>query len=411
MKHRRKKRVTILTGAGFTLQANSISTKLLTDAIRPLDICGVRIGGQLPGEYFYRLLCKHYCPDDGECPIAVVNFETIIHLLEEMYAHTVSNNVHQDQKKPVIPEFKGVKPAFLLIKDPPWTDLEKARRNCSFKTVSGFVKHCFCKFVERIQQEFSSFENDSRNVSMRSFTDDFLHKYFKNSDWIVRIYSTNYDTWLHSFNDLYDGFDSSGAFEPRKVMEDGDVWSHFNIHGCVKWDFDESTFKIVRRPNIIGLKSGTSSQFGMDREPLMYTPIITGYNKLARMKYDPYLQFYFALQKDVLQSDLLMTIGYGFGDTHLNNLLRLYKGKAVVINYLSNWVKAFNDAQENGEDFVCSPSDDDADDLFKRRIEPMDGGFDLVSTPSDFVNSKDGNTFVWWRGLSDEFYESFGDVM
>jgi hypothetical protein len=57
-----KQKVTILTGAGFTLPPDfgGPSTWFLTDKLRKLKIKDYDIDGKTPGEYFYRKLCYHY---------------------------------------------------------------------------------------------------------------------------------------------------------------------------------------------------------------------------------------------------------------------------------------------------------------------------------------------------------------
>jgi len=55
-------KITIITGAGFTITEEfaGISTESITNSIRELVIDNLKIDGLTPGEYFYRVLAKHY---------------------------------------------------------------------------------------------------------------------------------------------------------------------------------------------------------------------------------------------------------------------------------------------------------------------------------------------------------------
>lgn len=120
-----KYKVTILIGAGFTQSPDfgGPSTLFLTDKLRKLRINNFDIDGKTPGEYFYRKLCHHYTRRiKNDCDLSIVNFETIIHLLEELYSHLISYNKPEingrdDSILRNISKSKGVNPSFLILKD------------------------------------------------------------------------------------------------------------------------------------------------------------------------------------------------------------------------------------------------------------------------------------------------------
>jgi hypothetical protein len=157
----------------------------------------------------------------------------------------------------------------------------------------------------------------------------------------------------------------------------------------------------------------------MNREPLIATPIISGYHKLERMKFNPYLQFYYSLQNDILNSDLLVLIGYSFSDTHINNMISLFKGKCIVVGYIRLWLDA-EDKERNAtpagqqidyENVLFDMYDDEVMATLQS-IEPIDGGFnDIMEIQKGWINSKDGHTRYWWNGIGSEFYNNWTSII
>lgn len=256
---------------------------------------------------------------------------------------------------------------------------------------------------------------------MRIFETEFLKIHLSESKYTRRFYTLNYDTWLNKYLGIYDGFDASGKFEPEKVMRDDTMDCHYNLHGSILWqnDLDRNKMKKLKKP-VNYLSYTQSSDYGLNREPLIATPIITGYHKLERMKYNPYLQFYFALQNDILNSDLLILIGYSFSDTHINNILSMFKGKCVVVGYIKPWLDAEDKVMKVtpiGEqidyDVVAFDKWDEDVTSILQAIEPSNGGFHPLESEiqKGWIKSKDGDTRFWWRGIGSEFYDNWTRII
>jgi hypothetical protein len=97
-----KKRILILTGAGFTIPFGCPNTENLTNLFRTNNVSHLGspliIGGSLAaGEYLLRGLCSFYSNNTrtSDCNPSEVNFETIIYFLEEVYSFLVSQHQHQ----------------------------------------------------------------------------------------------------------------------------------------------------------------------------------------------------------------------------------------------------------------------------------------------------------------------------
>lgn len=423
-----KKRVTILTGAGFTFsnEFGGPSTLLLTNKLRTLKIPGHSIDGKTPGEYFYRKLCHHYTRrTKNDCDLSIVNFETIVHLLEELFSHLTSYNKPDIKHKTSdilknIAKSKGVKPSFLVLKDTISKDL-RALVTPENKLLNQIIRTIYSYFIDSIVEELIIFNNSDQNQGMRQFEAEFLQRYLPSSNFTRRFYTLNYDTWLNKYLGFYDGFDKTGKFESEKVMGEFDLDCHYNLHGSILWENDLSANRIKKLTKPVEyLKFRRSSDYSLNREPLIATPIITGYHKLERMKFTPYLQFYYSLQNDILNSDLLLLVGYSFSDTHINNIISLFKGKCITVSYIEQWVKAENEEKNvtpsgtpiNYDNVGFDLNNSDVDSIIQS-ITPFDGGFEPkeIEIQSGWIKSRNGNTRFWWKGIGAEFYQNWPQII
>lgn len=408
-----KKKIVILTGAGFT--ANPLcgcpGTSIITNSFRsniqdPTSGNSLQIGTLPAGEYIYQRLCSFYSNNTrtANCSASEVNFETIIYFLEEIYSYFVSQNTNS------FPEFRGIKPSYSdlivqMINDirtalPPFILRLPIHQNHS----TEYIRFLFDFFIDLIIQQVNPFNGQANNGGMTLFRDNFIHTKLPDKKWIKRIYTTNYDTWINSFMGYYDGFNLSGEFEGENVMRKKYNNTHYNIHGCIQWRPDINTYKVTKlRHAHQMLNQGISYQFGLDREPLMATPIITGYNKLQRMKYNPYLELYYSLQKDILISDLLLIIGYGFNDIHLNHLLALFKKNIIIVTHFSP-IPGSNPPEYD-------PFSDEVNEFMTKVIHSFNRDiiYDMNRT-RDWISSDDNKIRIWWKGIGQEFYGNWDSI-
>ncbi len=410
------KKITILTGAGYTCTRDfsGISTESLTNEIRNLEVYGITLGGLKPGEYIYRKLCQHYNNNSRsiKADIAVVNFETIIHFLEEFYAFQVSKHkiavVGGRKRKIKGYMFKGVKPSFLKLKDEVENDFKKATDKQYVKEAYLLIANIFKAFINHITHSLVSYSLDSNNQGMTNFNENFLKKYLPDSNWTKRIYTLNYDDWISRHLNYFDGFDSSGNIQSDDILNNFDINCHYNLHGCVFWETTIDKERVTKSNKAIDLLGrGQSSDTGIDREPLIPTPIISGYNKMQRMKFNPYIQLYYSFQRDIIESEIVLLIGYGFGDTHINNLLKLCKGKVVLCNYLEGMFE--------GKKYYLNPWTDHTD-VFINIItnsfwETFPHGTGLQKKEWFESNSDSGRIRVWWQGIGDKFYKNWKKII
>lgn len=200
--------------------------------------------------------------------------------------------------------------------------------NWSLNTISGFLSN-YCKTV---------CDKEPYNKALKDFI-----KYFKDSDYILRFYTTNYDRLLPDVlgeDHVFDGFDKQDIsaneliekhkYDLKGIYNKKDVLNYFNLHGCLFWEFDsfinepfaDYYHHFYRTSDVHTDISGFTEQNFDRSKPIQSSNIITGFNKLQRLAKNPINAFYSAFQEDCINSDLLVTVGYGFGDPHLNNFIK-----------------------------------------------------------------------------------------
>ena len=166
---------------------------------------------------------------------------------------------------------------------------------------------------------------DSRGSAFSDFM-KFIHKLQERFE--LGIYNLNYDTVAHTaWPEAFNGFDSYGAFDPLCVSQRQEWGFIYHIHGSVHHCISHETI----RPWIIWKEelgeaftdSGISAvNMAQDFRSIPLTTLIAGGFKLDQLLADPYQTFYSTLVRHVHEADAILIAGYGFGDLHVNHVLR-----------------------------------------------------------------------------------------
>jgi hypothetical protein len=175
------------------------------------------------------------------------------------------------------------------------------------------------------------------NDSLRKFIN-----YLCEKGYIVRFYTTNYDRLLPEVfgeEKVFDGFENPDSeskrfqnypYDLNKIYNEKDILNYYNLHGCLYWDFDSNVFKpfadyqyhFYRTFETHTDIAGPTEHSPNASELIKIWNIITGLKKVQRLAMNPLNAFYSAFQEDCVNSDLLVTVGYSFGDPHLNNFIK-----------------------------------------------------------------------------------------
>ncbi len=142
------------------------------------------------------------------------------------------------------------------------------------------------------------------------------------------IYNLNYDTAAHTaWPEAFKGFDCSGFFDPLCVSQRREWGFIYHIHGSVHHCISDE----ISRPWIVWKEelgeaftdSGIPEvDMAQDFRSIPLTTLIAGGFKLDQLLAEPYQTFYSTLVRHVHEADAILIAGYGFGDLHVNRVLR-----------------------------------------------------------------------------------------
>lgn len=154
--------------------------------------------------------------------------------------------------------------------------------------------------------------------------------------YVPRVYTTNYDDFVGqaTIDAFFTGFTASHGnhldFDPKAYWSQWDVPGLFHIHGSIHMGFPHDM------PHDIGdvawypsrqeaLQYATFNGSGrerMDGTFVARSSIVTGLDKLSRLQQSPYTFYYAGFSRDVMEADVVIVLGSGLADLHLNTYLK-----------------------------------------------------------------------------------------
>ena len=216
--------------------------------------------------------------------------------------------------------------------------------------------------------------------------------------YLPRVYTTNYDDFVGQATEgrYFTGFtrqhDDHTDFDGRAFWSEWDQPGLFHLHGSVHMGFprpgehqigDIAWFedKTLARTRSSFNGSGVDR---MDGTHIERGAIITGLDKLGRLQQSPYAFYYSGFSRDAMEADLILVLGSGLADLHLNTFLKLARRARpnTPVLYVGHW-------GEQPDNFYNSIHFE----LEDRNIALMhELGIDLVSLPSAQFRALDGWT-------------------
>jgi len=176
--------------------------------------------------------------------------------------------------------------------------------------IAGFDFKIVSIFKEKILKNLRNWitiKNERDTKYYKNFY-DFQSEY----NYALRIFTLNYDLCLEKNKptnyDLERGFDPNERIWDWRRFETMDLYSPsiylYKLHGSIDWVRDESKGSILREVDNVPEKPDLI--FGTD----------------YKMQYiDPYLLYAYEFRKFTLDSKVIIVIGYGFRDEHINSIL------------------------------------------------------------------------------------------
>jgi hypothetical protein len=251
------------------------------------------------------------------------NFETFLAVVEELLNYTFASTTPAGNANN-----KSFLPSIFDIN----TELVKLLPNNEVKK----KKFCFDKYNEYINiiiEEIKSYNdnvltdehNETINENLIKFT-----KYFLKRNYAVKFYTTNYDSIipqvLECHFEVYEGLINSSTTYKRFNYDLSRFRkaciSHFNLHGSIflRKEMLEKYETVYDLDSCIKIDRVTENS-GNPGELLVFSPIVTGYNKTQKISNRPFDLGFQAFANDCNDCKALVTVGCSFSDPHINSII------------------------------------------------------------------------------------------
>ena len=282
--------VIVLLGAGASAKAGIPVSRKMTEDIE--DFLHTRSDWQGFAELYHFVKCSiHYAAAlrRENDPAASFNVETLVNALTE---------IEKGQAHPIYPFVTDWKSQLLALVGP------------GFRTASSFREKIVDQVKAWVQPESKSKAKYYEGL-----------KRLKNDlNFPLKVFSLNYDMcveWLATDDCRVEtGFEQRGEQlvwdwrrfdEANPNREDVEIYL-FKMHGSINWKRDEND-------NLLAVDYTGSNIAAMK------LPIIFGRDFKLEAD-DPYLFYAFEFRRSTLESKVILAIGYGFGDAHINKMIR-----------------------------------------------------------------------------------------
>lgn len=208
-----------------------------------------------------------------------------------------------------------------------------------FERVSPFRT----KILEKLRHEWIEIQNYDNANYFRG-----LISFQKELNYPLRVFTLNYDlcvekTYQAEYREFPErGFDKDSRFWSHELLEDADPGGKnfylYKLHGSIDW---------VRDPNGGKLTfSDSTSKIKIDDGQIIF-------GLTYKLQYvDPFLFLVYQLRRLSLEAKLILVVGYGFGDEHINGILRqALRGSPEKRLIVVTWSEEAKSAQEKQHDF------------------------------------------------------------
>lgn len=326
MLHRRNRKIVILLGAGAAMPWRGVSSIKLKDLLIA-DTNYQMASGVTIGKYLFDILDDFYGHDCS-------NFETFIATLE-----TILNYVLNKTNTGGINESNtSFTPAILKLKD----EIENLLAGKTIDERRNYCGDLFRYFVNKVVNEIDEYNSNVLDDRFKTTNNHLIAftKYFLSRNYSVKFYTTNYDSIvpqvLGEHFKVYEGFYNPSSIDKRFNFDLETFCmarlSHFNIHGSIflKHEVVGIQYETLYSSFSQHLSNTLTINAGNPSERLLFSPIITGYNKTQRIVNKPFNLGFSAFANDLNNCNGLLTVGYSFSDPHIN----------CILSSFTNWNKA-----------------------------------------------------------------------
>lgn len=309
-------KVTVLVGAGATIDIGGHSTDDLTKIIKDIkfEYYNLETKQSQPSNLLteiYDILSKHYNNKS-------VNFEDIMHTLELLESYAGKSG-----KPAIIPFIKEMQRGF-------------SNRMELKKAIEIIIKTIAAKINEY-------------SINFMQTSNDWYRNFWDTKELTWNITTLNYDDTIEQSlkNNYEDGFDCTPEtfatpkcyrFNPLYMKKDTKhILAH--IHGCInfgypsidsahmnddKYIYEDSFGDLYKFDSYSDAKKtwfNRSEHTDQSQENIVQGPIITGLRKSEKINTYPYISYLNNFYNTLINNDKLLIIGYGFGDLYINRII------------------------------------------------------------------------------------------
>ena len=179
----------------------------------------------------------------------------------------------------------------------------------NFEHVSPFRT----KILEKLRHEWIEIQNYGNANYFRG-----LINFQKELNYPLRVFTLNYDLCVErAYQAEYGefperGFDKENRFWSHELLEDADPGDKnfylYKLHGSIDWVRDPGSGKLTF--------SDSTSKIKIDDGQIIF-------GLTYKLQYvDPFLFLVYQLRRLSLEAKLILVVGYGFADEHINGILR-----------------------------------------------------------------------------------------
>ena len=355
-----KQRNVILFGAGAVIDWGAPKTPDLTELVRNSGFYA-KDGKTRITEFIYTKLldAPGYTEND-------INFETIINVIEELIVYYANHGLMKKVSALMKPFFNAnfeeeilnfsiiggeAKQLYKLHipgKSDEWAIMNHGQETPEQFFLQQLLAHLLTDIT--IEIEHYAYHTASKSnvlTEPKQELNELFQKWITktNGNGILRMYTLNYDRNFKILlskteppMEIFEGFDCGDSVgytdqlkpEARRILEDQQTHTHYNLHGSVFWRVRALNRYQLELPEFY-LACGAYLEQNTDEFPtfqsekgktVFLTNFITGYQKTQRAIFSPFRQMQAAFDRDCIFCDRLIIVGYSFGDEHINSSIR-----------------------------------------------------------------------------------------
>lgn len=296
----------MLLGAGFAQYCKGLGTK---DINRLFSYYSKwTVGNDSLYDYIGNCLEKDYYD---------FNFETFLAILENIGSFRLS----QFRDGRTTARWKGISSTIF--------DLRPEFESCSFLKDPKLSYEVLRSYINLINENVAVYDDCTKCDKETNLFNKYICK-LRDSKYIIKIYSTNYDLLIPKALGIQGA--CLGVREEIIGQEftynldefRGLPLTYFPLHGC-SYIYQDSygSFYLSNTEEPMSIFA-QSSRGGNPNNETLFTPIISGYNKLEHINGRPFNFGFQAFSNDCFDSDLIITMGYSYSDPHINSVIETF---------------------------------------------------------------------------------------